>query len=81
MAINILKSCKSVFAYVKNPIPYKVIIPLAPSPGRNPGSAPDDSDVMQVSLVSKAVLYFKNTDVTKYFFSAQLISEAGLSRS
>ena len=44
MAINILKSCKSVFAYVKkkntHPIPYKVINPLAPSPGRNPVSAP-----------------------------------------
>ena len=44
MAINILKSYKSVLAYVKNrssPIPYKVINTLAPSPGRTPGSAPD----------------------------------------
>ena len=43
MTINILKSCKSVFCVCQKsliPIPYKVINPLAPSPGRNPGSAP-----------------------------------------
>ena len=48
MAINTLKSCKSVFAYVQKsliPIPYKVIIPLAPSPGRNPGSAPENCHI------------------------------------
>ena len=44
MAINILKSYKLVFAYVKNrssPSHIRSSIPLAPSPGRNPGSAPE----------------------------------------
>ena len=41
---NILKSCKFCVCVRQKsliPISYKVINPLAPSPGRNPGSAPE----------------------------------------
>ena len=58
-----LQICDCVCQKSLIPIPYKVIIPLAPSPGRNPASAPAfllfqttfDLDVVDTITVSMAV--------------------------
>ena len=69
MAINILKS-KSVCVCQKSliPISYKVINPLAPSPGGNPGSAPGNGGhgdhgplTFQPKLFLKSFLSFLKT--------------------